>query len=224
MGNIDTTSPPPPRKAFSRGNSPVRLAIYGNAVDEVGEEELEEIDGRLIFGRRKRARSVIRETDRSDPDKALVTTSDPGVVTQTVVAPAVEERVTAAKKRDRDEENLRGRRKTFDSRNLNRLPPTKFKGDPVGRIRHVTTPEEVEEALESDDVEEVESFSDGNGEHMMKTTRNKSKEKIKTPPKGQDAGRKNRKQVRGFGQGAGAGAAVVGGLKTGGPRRTGLRK
>lgn len=221
MGNIDTTSPPPPRRAFSRGNSPVRLAIYGNTVDEVEEEELEEIDGRLIFGRRKRARSGDRDADRNDTDKGLVTTSDPGVVTQTVV-PAMEEEVTAAKKSDRDEENVRGRRKTFDSRNLK--PSTKFKGDLVGRIRHVTTPEEVEEAVESGDVEEVESFSEGNGEQLMRTTRNKSKEKLKTPPKGQDTGRKNRKQVRGFGSGAGAGAAVVGGLKTGGPRRTGLRK
>lgn len=226
MGNMDTTSPPPPRKAFSRGNSPVRLAIYGDAVDEVGEEELEEIDGRLIFGRKKRARSVIREANRNDSDTALVTTSDPGVVTQTVVAPAVEEKVTAFKKRGREEDNVRGRRKTFDSRNLNRPLPTKFKGDLIGRIRHVTTPEEVEEALEIDDVEEVESFSEGNGEKLMKATQSKSKEKLRTPPKGQDTGRKNKKQVRGFGQGtgAGAGAGAVGGLKTGGPRRTGLRK
>lgn len=52
-GNMDTTSPPPPKRAFSRGNSPVRLAIYGKDAENVVEEELHEQDGKLIFGRRK---------------------------------------------------------------------------------------------------------------------------------------------------------------------------
>lgn len=227
LGNMDTTSPPPPRKAFSRGNSPVRLAIYGEAVDEVGEEELEEIDGRLIFGRRKRAVSAVRSTDgisnEGEIEKVLVTTSDPGVITtEAAVAAIAEEKVTTAKKKQvRDEENVRGRRKTMDARNLNRPTATKPKGDKV-RIRQATTPEDVEEAVETDgDFEEVESFSERRGAKLMKSSRG-SKEKSKTPPKAQEAGRKNKK-TRGAGQGVGIGTGNTG-LKTVVGKRTGLRK
>lgn len=228
LGNMDTTSPPPPRKAFSRGNSPVRLAIYGEAVNEVGEEELEEIDGRLIFGRRKRAVSAVRSTDgienKGGTEKVLVTTSDPGVITTEAVAAGIaEEKVTAAKKKQgKDEENVRGRRKTMDARNLNRPAAMKLKGDIKARIRHVTTSEDVEEAVETDEgFEEVESFSEGRGAKLLKGRRG-SKEKPKTPPKAQEVGRKNRK-TRGPGQGAGVGAGNTG-LKATGGRKTGLRK
>lgn len=224
LGNMDTTSPPPPRKAFSRGNSPVRLAIYGEAVDEVGEEELEEIDGRLIFGRRKRGVSAVRGThetnsNKVNAEKVLVTTSDPGQV----VTVSPEERVAATKKKQgRDDENVRGRRKTLDGKNLNRPAATKLRGDLKARIRHVTTSEDVEEAVETDeDFEEVESFSEGRGAKLMKASKI-AKEKPKTPPKAPEVGRKNRK-VRGSGQGAGAATAATG-LKAGGQRRTTLRK
>ncbi|KAF8417029.1 hypothetical protein EV426DRAFT_578393 [Tirmania nivea] len=226
LGNMDTTSPPPPRKAFSRGNSPVRLAIYGEAVYEVGEEELEEIDGRLIFGRRKRAVSAVRGTDstntKGETEKVLVTTSDPGVITaEAVVAAITEEKVTVAKKKQgRDEENARGRRKTMDARNHNR-PTAKLKGDLKARIRHVATSEDLEEAVETDEgFEEVESFSERCGAKLMKSSRG-SKEKPKTPPKAQEVGRKNKK-AKVSGQGAGIGTGSTG-LKAGG-RRTGLRK
>ncbi|KAF8445488.1 hypothetical protein BGX38DRAFT_1271163 [Terfezia claveryi] len=215
LGNMDTTSPPPPRKAFSRGNSPVRLAIYGEAVNEVGEEELEEIDGRLIFGRRKRAVSAVRGTDsinnEGEAEKVLVTTSDPGVTTtEAVVAAIAEEKITVSKKtQGSDEENVRGRRKTMDARNLNRPTATKLKGDIKARIRHATTSEDVEEAVETDEgFEEVESFSEGCGAKFMKGSKG-SKEKSKTPPKAQEVGRKNRK-TRGPGQGAGAGTGNTG--------------
>lgn len=229
-GNMDTTSPPPPRKAFSRGNSPVRLAIYGEGVDEVGEEELEERDGKLIFGRRRtRGTSAVRN-DSADsegsPEKTLVTTSDPGVMTTEAVVAAIaqEKNVTGAKrKHNRDEESGRGRRKTFDVKN--RTSAAKLKGDFAARIRHVTTSEEIEEAVETDDddVEEVESFSDRQGEKLMKgrTGSGGSKEKDKSP-KGLDGGKRNGRQLRG--PGVGAGARTGTGVKAGGPRRTGLRK
>ena len=110
----------------------------------------------------------------------------------------------------------------MDARNLNRPTATKLKGDLKARIRHVTTSEDVEEAVETDEgFEEVESFSEGCGAKLRKGSRG-SKEKSKTPPKAQEVGRKNKK-TRGPGQGAGAGTANTG-LKAVGGRRTGLRK
>ncbi|KAF8474653.1 hypothetical protein BDZ91DRAFT_271502 [Kalaharituber pfeilii] len=223
-GNMDTTSPPPPRKAFSRGNSPVRLAIYGDGVDEVAEEELEERDGKLIFGRRKISTVRVNDGDsrKGGCEKTLMTTSDPGVMTTEAVVTAVteEKQVASAKKRQgRDEEAGRGRRKTFDGRPANR----KLKGDLAPRIRHVITSQEVEEAVETDceDVEEVESFSDQRGEKLMKAAiGNGSKEKERVGRTYENA-RKGRRQLKGSGQ-AGAGTGVV--LKAGGQRKAALRK
>ncbi|KAI5810133.1 hypothetical protein DFH27DRAFT_606559 [Peziza echinospora] len=187
-GNMDTTSPPPPRRAFSRGNSPVRFAIYGEGVDEVAEEELEERDGKLIFGRRRTRGSSLRCADNADGSDqgnnnnnnnneektattTLVTTSDPGVMTTEAIVTTIAEEKQATKKKQtgvsRDDEGVRGRKKnTAESRNLHRATLVmKSKAETNTRIRHVITPTEaIEEALETpeedDDVEEVESFSD----------------------------------------------------------------
>ena len=203
-GNMDTTSPPPPRKAFSRGNSPVRLAIYGVDADQVGEEELEEINGKLIFGRRKsrtKALSTSAEdqgsSKKDEEEKSLITTSDPGVTTT-----GVSEKDNLGKKRQpagpagaKDDEPSKGRRKAAER---TRGAGGKARGDNLARIRQATASEELEVAIESEfeDVEDVESFSGRSGEKLAKATvgGGKKKKVVKAPEPVQRGRRTTRAQ------------------------------
>lgn len=240
-GNMDTTSPPPPRSAFcSRASSPVRMALYGDDQHLVGEEELEEVNGKLLFGRRKSKGSTNNGSQTTNPSSkngsdeseggAATTSGEAVMTTADIIAAVAKEKAATggvggaaaagpfAKRRlplgphiARDDDNVRGRKKLSEVKNLSNNLCLKKEQTKT----FLVTSENLEEAaIETDDedVEEVESFSDTKGATMLvKATKGGAATEKERTKKGLEGPKRGRKQFRGPGQTIG----VTGGMNTG---------